>query len=239
MMENLPVYISILFVLTTCVTVYLFYKATNNSLPTLITLLVWLIVQAVVSLGGFYTFTNSISPRFLLLALPPLLLIAILFYTNSGREYIDQLNFKILTLLHLVRIPVEIVLYFLFLNNAVPQLMTFEGRNYDILSGLTAPLIFYFGFIKMTISRKVILLWNFICLLLLINIVVNAILSAPSPFQKFALTQPNIANLYFPFTWLPCCIVPLVLFSHLATIRHLFKNNNTNKNKVVATAATL
>jgi hypothetical protein len=99
--------------------------------------------------------------------------------------------------------------------------MTFEGRNFDIVAGLTAPVIYYFGSVKQQIGRKVMLLWNIICLGLLFNIVVIAVLSAPFPFQQFAFDQPNIALLYFPFVWLPCCVVPLVLLSHLATIRQL------------------
>jgi hypothetical protein len=67
------------------------------------------------------------------------------------------------------------------------------------------------------------LLWNFICLGLLVNIIVNAVLSAPFPFQQFGFSQPNIAVLYFPYVWLPCGIVPLVLLSHLAVIRQLSK----------------
>lgn len=78
-----------------------------------------------------------------------------------------------------MRIPVEIILFWLFLNKEVPELMTFEGRNFDILAGLTAPFIAYFGLTKLNIKRKLILVWNFICLGLLINIVVNAIFSAP------------------------------------------------------------
>jgi hypothetical protein len=99
--------------------------------------------------------------------------------------------------------------------------MTFSGRNFDILSGLTAPFVYYFGFVRKKLSTAVILLWNFVCLLLLFNIVAHAILSAPFPFQQLAFSQPNIAVLHFPFTWLPACIVPLVLFSHLVTIRKL------------------
>jgi len=56
--------------------------------------------------------------------------------------------------------------------------------------------------------------WNFIALGLLLNIVTNAILSAPFAFQKFAFDQPNIAVLYFPFSWLPAYIVSTVLFGH-------------------------
>lgn len=224
-MENLPAYISIVFGLTAILTAGLFYKAANNSKITLVILVIWLAIQAAIGLSGFYTVTDTIPPRFLLLVLPPVFLIIALFATSKGRRYIDSLNTKTLTILHTVRIPVEIVLFWLFIHKAVPELMTFEGRNFDIISGLTAPCILYFGFIKKRIGKKVILLWNFICLGLLINIVANAVFSAPFPFQKFAFDQPNIAVLYFPFNLLPSCIVPLVLLSHLATIRQLLTGN--------------
>lgn len=220
-MPILPLYISITFVLTTLATVFLFYKATNNSKTTLVVLLAWLGIQAGIGLSGFYAVTDTIPPRFLLMVGPPFFLIIVLFATAKGRKYIDGLNVKTLTILHIVRIPVELVLLWLFMNRAVPELMTFEGRNFDIVSGITAPIIYYFGFIKKRLNTKVILIWNFICLGLLINIVVNAVLAAPFPFQQFAFDQPNIAVLHFPFNWLPCCVVPLVLFSHLATIRQL------------------
>ncbi|HEY0670147.1 MAG TPA: hypothetical protein VGD22_18345 [Sphingobacteriaceae bacterium] len=229
-MENLPTFISIVFGLTTILTVALFYKATNNSKMTLGILFSWLAIQTAIGLSGFYIVTDTFPPRFLLLVLPPIILIIGLFTTSKGRQYIDSLDIKTLTILHAIRIPVEVVLFWLFVNKAVPELMTFEGRNFDILSGLTAPAIFYFGFIRNRISKKLILLWNFICLGLLINIVANAVLSAPFPFQKFAFEQPNIAVLYFPFNWLPSCIVPLVLFSHLAAIRQLLNEGRKQNN---------
>ncbi len=220
-METLPTYVKIVFALTTFLTVWLFYRATNHSKATLVILLVWLTFQAFMGISGFYTVTDTIPPRFLLLVLPPLLLIIGLFSTTKGRQYIDSLDPGALTILHTIRIAVEFVLFWLFIHKAVPELMTFEGRNLDILSGMTAPFIFYFGFIKKQISKKIILLWNFICLALLLNIVANAVLSAPSRFQTFAFDQPNIGVLYFPFNWLPACIVPLVFLSHLASIRQL------------------
>ncbi|MBK7377529.1 MAG: hypothetical protein IPJ03_00720 [Ignavibacteriales bacterium] len=224
-MENVPSYISIVFGLTTLLTFGLFYKSAGSSKGTLLILLIWIAVQSVIGLSGFYTVTDTIPPRFLLLVLPPFLFIAGLFLTAKGRQYIDGLNIRTLTLLHIIRIPVEFVLFWLYVNKVVPELMTFEGRNFDILSGLTAPFIYYFGFIKKQINNKVILMWNFICLGLLLNIVLNAILSAPFSFQLFAFDQPNIAVLYFPFNLLPACVVPLVLLSHLAAIRQLLNQN--------------
>ena len=176
-MENLPTYISIVFGLTTLLTVWLFYKASNGSKMTLIILLLWLTLQAFIGLSGFYTVTNAVPPRFMLLGFPPLLFIIGLFLTSKGRQYIRSLDIKYLTILHTVRIAVEMVLFWLFVQKTVPQLMTFEGRNFDILSGLTAPIIYYFGFVKKQLPNLVILIWNFICLGLLINIVVNVIIS--------------------------------------------------------------
>jgi hypothetical protein len=235
-MENLPIHVSLLFGLTTFLTIALFYKATHFSKITLYLILSWLGIQTFIGLSGFYKITDTIPPRFLLLVLPPFLMIVGLFISSKGRQFIDKLDPKILTLLHVVRIPVELVLYWLFLNKCVPALMTFEGRNFDILSGLTAPIIYYFGFVTKQIDKKISLIWNVICLGLLVNIVANAILSAPFPFQKFAFDQPNIAILNFPFNWLPSCIVPLVLFAHLATIRQLINKiriERTNNSSTV------
>ena len=225
-MENLPSYISMIFGLTTILTSWIFYKAAGNSKPVLLIILIWLAVQVFIARSGFYTVTDTLPPRFLLLVLPPFLVIAGLFLSPKGRNFIDGLDLKSLTILHTIRIPVEIVLFFLFTYKTIPELMTFEGRNFDILSGITAPVIFYFAFVRKQLSRKIILIWNMICLGLLINIVSNAILSAPFPFQQFAFDQPNIAVLYFPFIWLPCCVVPLVLLSHLAAFRQLSNYKN-------------
>jgi hypothetical protein len=217
-MNNLPMYVSVVFALTTFLTIFIFYKATHNSKTGLIIILLWLALQSALSFSGFY---SSNPVRFFLAPGPPFIFIIILFATKNGRKFIDNLKLKTLTILHIVRIPVEIVLFWLFLYKTIPQVMTFEGRNFDILSGLTAPLVYYFAFRKNKLSTNILLVWNFICLALLFNIVVHAVLSAPLPIQQMAFDQPNIAVLYFPFVWLPCCIVPLVLLSHLAAIRQL------------------
>jgi hypothetical protein len=220
-MQNLPYLIYFVFGITTLGAVGFFYKATNHSKMVLTVLLGWLAIQAAISVTGFYTITDTLPPRFALLVLPPFILITTLFTTAKGRDFIDNLDVKTLTLFHIIRIPVEMVLLWLFLQKTVPQLMTFEGRNFDILSGISAPIIYYFGFIRRDLSRNTLLVWNISCLGLLVNIVVNAILSVPTPFQQFAFEQPNIAVLHFPFVWLPGCLVPMVLFAHLVTIRRL------------------
>ena len=237
MIEKLPTYISIIFGLTTLATLLLFIWTIRHSnsettrkkaIPICIGLIIWLVIQAVLTLKNYYnTDTNYLPPKIMLFGIfPTILTIISLFATQKGLEFIDSLTLKNLTYLNVVRIPVEIVLFWLFLNKTIPELMTFEGRNFDIIAGITAPFIAYFGLTKNKINRQIILIWNFICLGLLINIVVNALFSAPSPIQKFAFEQPNIAILNFPFSWLPTFIVPIVLFGHLTSIRQLLKQKN-------------
>lgn len=220
-METLPVYIPLLFAATTILTVFIFYRATGNARLPLLIILAWSVLQLIISSTGFYTRTDVLPPRFLLTIVPPLLLMIVLFVTKKGRRFLDDLHLGKLTLLHVIRIPIEFVLLLLFLEKTIPGIMTFEGRNFDILSGLTASVVYYFVFIKKTWRRNWLLAWNFICLGLLINIVSIAILSAPFPFQQLAFDQPNIAVLHFPYALLPAVVVPLVLFSHLVAIRRL------------------
>jgi len=213
-----------IFVLITFLCLWLFYRAAGKSKNVLYLSVLWLLLQALIAMTGFYRNFEAIPPRFALAVGPMLLFILLLFATTKGRAFLDKLDIARLTYLHAVRIPVELTLLLLFIEGAVPQIMTFEGRNFDILAGLTAPFVTYFAFIKNVMGRKTLIAWNIICLLLLFNIVTTAILSAPFPFQQFAFDQPNIAVFYYPFIWLPAYIVPIVLLSHLAAIRNLIRN---------------
>jgi hypothetical protein len=222
-MDNLALFTCILFILTTALAVIIFHKACFHSRNFIVITSVWLAIQAFLSISGFYEKTDAVPSRFVFFAAPPLLFIFGLFISPAGRNFIKKLDPGMLILLHTVRIPVEITLYLLFLNGEVPRLMTFAGGNYDILSGLTAPLIYYYVFKRNGNSRNIILIWNVVCLGLLVYIAYHAILSAPSSFQRFAFDQPNTAILHFPYGWLPSFIVPLVFFSHLVIFKWCFQ----------------
>lgn len=235
MLLNLPLLLITSFLLTTILAVGMVIFLFNTSAKpigkrsvrlVMLAIILWLLLQAILSFLGLYTdYPESIPPKIILFGvLPALISIVILFANRKGSLFIDRLSMQMLTYVHIIRIPVELVLYGLFLNGTVPELMTFEGRNFDILAGLTAPLIGFFGIGQSKMGKFSLLVWNFICLGLLLNIVINAVLSTPSPFQQFGFEQPNVAILNFPFSWLPTFIVPLVLFAHLAAIRKLIKH---------------
>ncbi len=217
--------LSLLFVLTTFATLFLLLRSIASvsidaARSSGILLLLYIAVQGALAYFGFYLNFDSMPPRFIF-AVGPTLIALILLFTLSIRESLRLLPLEDLTYLHVIRVPVEIGLWMLFLAGQVPELMTYEGRNFDILAGLTAPIIAWFCFSRREWPGWVALVWNFVSLALVLNIVIHAVLSAPLPFQQLAFDQPNVAVFYFPYIWLPSIIVPIVLFSHLISIRKL------------------
>ncbi len=182
-----------------------------------------MVIQAVLGLSGFYADTSAFPPRVVFLVVPAFAAILFLFTNRKTRLWIDLADTGMLTLLHSIRIGVEFVIYGLFAVNLMPEILTFEGRNFDMIAGLTAPVIYYFGYVRKTIGRTVLLIWNFGCLALLFNIVIHAALAVPTAFQQIGFEQPNVAILQFPFNWLPSVVVPLVLLSHCMTLKQLFR----------------
>jgi hypothetical protein len=231
MIENLPGYISIAFILTTFLTIgFLFYAIRQSVFDTVAAKVLiflinfWIFFQAVFALGGFYQNTQTVPPRLFLFAVLPAILLIIALFVFARKSFIEPLPLKILTLLHVIRIPVELILHQLYEHKQIPQIMTYEGWNFDILSGITAPIVFWLAFRGGKTNRPLLIIWNIGALLLLINIVTIAILSVASPVQRFAFEQPNRGVLYFPFIWLAAIVVPIVLFSHLASLWKLFRS---------------
>ncbi|AWV96832.1 hypothetical protein [Arcticibacterium luteifluviistationis] len=223
MNPEIPEYVSIIFILTTLYTIWLFKRAFKPNQITLVILYVWLGLQGFLANSGFYQDTTSLPPKFGLALIPTLILIAYIFLSPKGKKFMDKLDPESLYWIHTVRIPIEIVLWMLFVASQIPEAMTFRGRNFDIIAGLTAPLIIFYGIRKPIIDKNRLLLWNVLCLFLLLNIVVMAILSIDSPLQTMSFEMPNKGIIQFPYVWLASFIVPTVLFSHLVSIRHLLK----------------
>lgn len=176
----------------------------------------WLTLTGLCGYYGFYADFAARPPRILVLVWPPLILLA--WSVWKRRPEIDSINLRTLTLLHFVRVGVEACLWLLHRDGLIPQIMTFEGRNFDILAGLSAPLVGWFAFRNGRLNRPILIVWNLVSLALVLNIVIIAILSLPLPFQRFGLDQPNVAVVRWPYVWLPGVIVPSVIAAHLVVI---------------------
>lgn len=220
---DLPLYLPLGFILIALLTVFLFVRSGTSTVLSLV-VVGWTILHSVLGILGVYQDTESLPPRLMLMGIfPAVIFIVFLLSSQWGRKNSAAFQAERLTHLHIIRIPVEISLSLIYHAGLMSVYITYEGTNFDLFSGITAPIVAYFVFRSGKLSKRVLLIWNFICLGLLLNVVVTAIFAFPSPLQKIAFDQPNVAVLFFPFNLLPTLIVPLVLFSHLVVIRQLLK----------------
>lgn len=222
MIDHMPTWVELLFILTTLLTLLFFHFSNGKPWKITLLLVLWTTIHSVLSFSGFYLNDVTIPPRFSLVLLPPVFLIAYSLFSSQRQGVLENRDTKISTFLHVVRFPVEIVLFQLFVYKMVPELMTFEGRNFDIIMGITAPIIGIL-YLKNKLSNKGMILWNVIGLVMVSFILINGILSAELPFQLFGFEQPNRGINYFPFILLPAVIVPIVWWTHLTDILKLLK----------------
>ncbi len=211
--------LAVAFIAVTVLTIFLTVRAHRKPGMLIWILLGYSAIQYGVASTGFYENTEVLPPRFLLNIVPTLLAILWLFLSKKGKAFADGFLPERMMWVHVVRIPVELILFGLFTVGLIPEIMTFAGRNFDIIAGLSAPVIWYLAYSRRVLSPGLLKVWHVLGLLLLINIIVTAILSVELPIQQFGFEQPNVAVLMAPFNLLPAVVVPLVVLGHLVGLR--------------------
>jgi hypothetical protein len=224
-MSTLPFYIPLVFGVSIVMALYLFYRASGRSLTFLLLALGWIVLQGLLSATGFYAEPGK-PLRFPLLLMPPVVFGLIFSYTPKGRRFFSTLDIRLLTLLQLIRLFVEPVLYWLSLYHLVPRVMIFEGRNFDILTGLTVPIIYYFGFVRRKSPTWIMMTWNWMGVGLLAVVVSIGVSSALHAGQTIASANAGtglspFAIQQFPWALLPGFLVPIAFFAHVGSIRLL------------------
>ncbi|WP_345222062.1 hypothetical protein [Hymenobacter koreensis] len=186
-------------------------------------LLMWLGLTAALAAAGQLQDFEARPPLLMLLLPVPLVAAVLLARSAAVGRLLDALSPAGLIYLQSMRIVVELVLWLLFLAGVVPRQMTFEGLNWDVLTGLTAPVVAYFCFTRPRWPWQVALGWNIVGLALLVNIVAVAMLSTPMPFRQFMNEPANTVIAHFPMVWLPVFIVPVAYTLHVLSIRQLWR----------------
>ena len=119
------------------------------------------------------------------------------------------------------RLPLELLMHRAAENGVMPVQMSYEGLNFDIVTGLTAALLAVWLHIGRP-PRAVVLAWNILGLALLANIVTVAVLSTPV-FAAFG-SSPDRLNTFVteaPFVLLPSVLVLTAWAGHLIVFKAL------------------
>jgi hypothetical protein len=118
------------------------------------------------------------------------------------------------------RIIVELLMHRAYVEGLMPVQMSYSGRNFDIVTGITA-LALGVWLAMGTRSRGLVLAWNTLGVVLLANILIVALLSAPTPFRVFMNEPANVWITHAPWVWLPAVMVFAAAFGHVAVYRRL------------------
>jgi hypothetical protein len=185
----------------------------------------WTVFISALALSGFLQNYSAFPPRIMLVLVVPLITMISLTFSKPVRELLIVIPIQNIVRLQVFRVFVEILLWMLFLQNILPVQMTFEGRNFDVLAGLTAPLAAYF----LARHRASLITWNILSLGLLVNIMAIAILSLPTPMRVFMNEPANTIVGIFPYVWLPGLLVPLAYGLHFLSLRQLGLSDRPGK----------
>jgi hypothetical protein len=181
----------------------------------------WLALTGVLAERGFFEDFQSMPPRMLLGIGLPLLTLLALAFSRRLAPLLAALPPAWPVAAQTFRIPVEIVLWQLAVAGAIPELLSFHGRNVDILVGLTAPVVAYACFVRRAWPAWVAVWWNWAGIAILLNVVVHAQLSAPTPWRIFETDPPATFIADWPYIWLPAFLVPLAWLLHAVSLRQL------------------
>lgn len=116
------------------------------------------------------------------------------------------------------RIPVELLLHSFYEEGRIPVQMTYLGRNFDAVTGVTAIFVAWLAW-SGRLTRGALIAWNLLGLGLLLNIVTIAILSMPTPIRVFLNEPANRFVAQPPYTWLPTVLVTTALLGHIVVFR--------------------
>ena len=180
----------------------------------------WLGFTAALAASGWLGEFDRRPPHFFVLMLPTALATLVLAFSPFGARLGGRIGWPALIGFQVFRLPVEWVLASLGGAGVAPAQMTFHGWNFDVLTGLSAPLVAWLAG-QNRLGMRGLVAWNVLGLALLANVVTIAILSTPTPLRVFTNEPANTFVTASPWVWLPAFLVPAALFGHLLAFRKL------------------
>jgi len=193
---------------------------------TIFILLTWVGLLTILSSNGFFSDFSKLPPRPALAMLMPLPIIMLIAFSKTGTRLLQTVPSHWLVFMQSFRIIVELLLLFAFMAGKLPAQMTFEGRNFDVITGVLALPVGYLLARKKSYASKLGIAFNIIGILLLLNILVIAVLSMPTSIRYFMNEPSNTLVAQFPFILLPGVLVPIAYTMHIFSLRQLLAKQN-------------
>ncbi len=185
---------------------------------------VWLCYIAGMAATGFFM-VLTLPPRFpIFIIIPAFIFIGWFFLSGRADHLLSVVPKQQPIYLQSFRIVVELLILGAFKKGLATYEPTLEGYNFDVLMGLSAAPVAWLVFSKKILPEKTALIWNFIGLLALAN-VVGIFLSLLVKPQLWGYPATPISPEFgtMPYLLIPAVYMPLAVFLHVFSIRQLGK----------------
>jgi hypothetical protein len=186
----------------------------------------WFLYLSSLSNNGFLN-DFTLPPKLPLFVVIPILLVVVWY---SKRPYvlktIKPVPVERFIYIQAFRILVELLIWGAFLQGIFPEIVTFNGMNFDIWVGVSALVVGYLAQ-KNKISKTLLIAWNVLGMLVLaftifqfINYYFLSDYAADVQSERFTK---------LPYLFLPAVFVPIAVFYHLLSIRQqLMEGSHTS-----------
>lgn len=184
----------------------------------------------VVGVGVWLVFTGALAAsgyllRFDLQPPPPAILFLLtlamgvgLGTSKIGLRTAQAIPLHWLVLSQCFRLPLELVMHQAAVEGTMPNVMSFSGYNFDIITGISSVIVALL--LKRGGSIELARWWNRLGSALLTAIVMIAFLASPMV-RAFGNNQVNVWVAFVPFVWLPTILVAFAIFGHIVVHRRL------------------
>lgn len=198
------------------------YVPGRRALAILAGLGLWLAYVGWLSYAGVLADQTRRPPGIVFIAAPLVVFFFLSARSARAGRFAAALPVALLIGLQTFRVGVELLLHRMWVDGLAPRIMTYEQGNWDILIGLSAPVAAWLT-TKGRSGHRAVLVWNLAGMLLLGNIVLRAVFTAPGPLHLWLSEVPNRAVGTFPFTYIAGFFAPLALVLHVFSLRHLWQ----------------
>jgi len=190
-----------------------------------LTTLAWMITVLLVAASGVLLHFDWRPPPIAFLLAASFGVAAWIGFSTLGRQLAVGLPLAALVGVQAFRWPLELIMHRGFQQGFVPIQMTYAGRNFDIVTGVTAALLGV-ALVRVRVPRAVVFAWNIMGMVLLANVLTIAVLSMPM-LRRFGPDQMNVWVAVPPFVWVPTVLVVAALAGHIIIFRRLLAKIET------------
>jgi len=179
----------------------------------------WLALTALVPASGVLA-REVMPPPLALFAFASVAVSVAAAFSPIGTRLARGLPIAALVLVQAFRLPLELVLHSWKEQGVLPVQMTFEGHNFDIVSGVLAVLVGGL-LLRGSAPRAFVWVFNLIGFGLVLTVSTIAVLSSPLPIRTYLADPPVLLAFHFPYAWIIPICVGGAIFGHLVTFRWL------------------